>query len=349
MENFLKRYFRLLAEDRDHEWLAGMLYPCLELASRLFGCAGAWVRFCYEKGIFPRKKLPFPLVSVGNLTWGGSGKTPLVEYLARRVAERRKKSLILTRGYSHDETEQLKNHLPNAMIGVGRHRYRTGKKLAEKNCLDLGILDDGLQHWPLRRDLEIVSVNGLNPFGNGKLIPRGILREPLTALKRASVVVIMHANLLSPKELTELRLRISEVAPKVPIAESFLVPLFFYRARKRQRLSLERLQNQRVTTFSGIGNPRSFQLILTQHQIKAVRNFEFIDHHPFSAGDLEEIKRVSEGSSCDEIVTTEKDFYRAPKLITDILNPLVLATKLRIAKGEDEILGRLIPLLGVYR
>ena len=109
---------------------------------------------------------------------------------------------------------------------------------------------------------------------------------------------------------------------------------------------VEKLQNRRVTTFSAVGVPRSFQLILSNSQIKPVRNFEFTDHHIFSNKDLNEIKSISKVASSDEIITTEKDFYRAPERIIKHLNPLVLATELRIAKGEPELLGRIRELLG---
>ena len=346
MKSAWRSYFRLLAEDREHGIVSKFLYPVLRLCSEIYGMVIKIRSFLYARNILPRRKLPYPVVSVGNLTWGGSGKTPFVEYLARRFSDLRKNPAILTRGYSHDEVEQVKSHLPNIHVGVGRNRYRTGRAAARQGQVHVGILDDGFQHWQVNRDMEIVTVNALNPFGNEKLIPRGVLREPLDALRRATVVVITHANLVSVENLASVRGRISELAPSASIAEAYLEPLFFYRARKRQRVSLERLQNQRVTTFAGVGIPRSFQLLLAHIQIKPARNFEFVDHYQFTARDLREVKRIHESSSGEEIITTEKDFYRSPELIAKILNPLVLATKLRISKGEEIILRHLRRLMG---
>jgi tetraacyldisaccharide 4'-kinase len=342
----MRNYFRRLAEGSERGWLASLFVPLVDLASRLYGAAvGGW-RMLYDKGILKRTRLPFPVISVGNLTWGGTGKTPLVEYLARRTAERNCTPLILTRGYSHDEVEQLKRQLPRAVIGVGKNRTEVALRLTQQQPVGLAILDDGLQHFPLERDLDVVTFNALNPFGNGKLIPRGILREPLSVLAKASVIVITHANLVEDKALQELRENLARVAPAASMVEACLEPLFFYRAKKRMRIPVERLQNQRVTTFAGIGMPRSFQALLARFHIKPVRNFEFPDHHCFTSADLLEIKRVSDSASVDEIITTEKDYCRNAKLIADLINPLILATRLRISRGEDILVSKINALTG---
>ncbi len=343
----MKNYFRRLAQGYENGKLSSMLYPVLDFSSCVYGQAVASLRNLHEKKVLRRTKLPFPVISIGNLTWGGTGKTPFVEYLVRKISESQRAALILTRGYGNDEVEQFKTHLPNVLLGVGKNRTQVAQEVAKKNRVDVAVLDDGLQHWALERDLEIITVNALNPFGNGKLLPRGILREPVHILKRAAIVVISHANLISAKELESLKSLIKEKAPDASILETYLEPLFFYRARKRARVPVTRLQNQRVATFSGVGTPRSFQLVLSRLQIRPIRNFEFPDHHVFSEQELREVKDVSDAAAAQEIVTTEKDFYRCPDLITEILNPLVLAARLRISSGEEILRDRLSRLLGV--
>ena len=344
-----KNYLRFLAEGREDGVLSKILFPFLALSEVVYGQAVALNRSLHEKKVLSRTRLPFPVISVGNITWGGTGKTPLVEYLARSAASHNKNVLILTRGYGKDESEQLRQNLPRVLVGVGADRVAVAQKLAEKNKIDLAILDDGMQHWPLERDMDIITVNALNPFGNGHLIPRGILREPAAMLSKAAVIVITHATLVTPAELDKLRLEIQKNAPKAQIVESCLEPLFFYRAQKRSRLSIDRLQKQKVTTFSGLGTPRSFQLLLSHFQIRPIRNFEFPDHHHFSEKELEEIKKVSESSSSGEIITTEKDFYRAPEKISKVLNPLILAVRLRILKGEDVLAHQVFKSVGVIQ
>lgn len=342
-----KNYFRLLAEDKGKGPAAEFWYPILETASHFYARGVERRKAMYAKKKLKSNKLPFPVISVGNITWGGSGKTPFVEYLAWRINEAQKRALILTRGYSHDEVVQYREHLPYVLVGTGKNRYETAMAIREKHKIDLAILDDGFQHLAVERDLEILTINSLDPFGNGKLIPRGPLREPVENLKRAHLIVLTHVNLAKPEELENLKKQIGGIAPKVPVLETFLEPLFFYRGQKKQRIPIEKLENHKVTTFSGVGVPRSFQLLLAQRQIRPVRNFEYTDHYMFTKRDLEEVKYVSQAAASEDIITTEKDFYRAPEMIAKILNPLILATRLRIAAGEEILTDRLSRLLGV--
>ncbi len=344
----IRNYFRHLAEGYEHGKLSYWLLPLVSLASKLYGAAVAFVQGLYQKSVLKKTKLPFPVVSVGNITWGGTGKTPFVEYLAHKISDWGKTPLVLTRGYSHDEVEQLKKQLPKAVIGVGKDRVHSATEAAKAQPIHFAILDDGFQHWKVERNLEIVMINSLNPFGNGELIPRGILREPVSSLKRAQMVVLSHANLLENDDLQKLRAEVSVLAPHAAIIEAVLEPLFFYRydEKRKIRIPLEKLRGQKVTTFSAIGTPRSFQMLLSRSHMRPIRNFEFADHHEFAENELEEIKRVSASAGIENIITTEKDFYRNPKLMIKVLNPLILAARLRIAAGEDLLFQKLNQLFG---
>lgn len=344
----MKNYFRLLAEDKQNDPTSGILSALLSLASWGYGIGVRVFRGLYEKKILQRKRLPYPVISVGNLTWGGTGKTPFVEYLARKIGSHRRVPLVLTRGYSHDEAVELQNHLPTAVIGVGKDRAKVAARVKEeKRHVDIAILDDGLQHQVLERDVDIVVINSLNPFGNGKLIPRGILREPLTVLKRAAIVVLTHVNLVSPEELKKLKDKIKDLAPQAQVVETLMEVLFLYRAKTKVRMSVEKMAGRRVSTFAAVGTPRSFQLVLQRFQLKTIRNFEFLDHHEYTKEELLKIKEVAQSAGAEEIVTTEKDFYRSRALITETLNPLVLAARLRVVSGEEILTDRLFRLLGV--
>lgn len=346
MGNALKNYFRLLSEDKVNGPLSKAIYPVLEYLAKAYAKASFERREMYEKDPSKREKLPFPVISVGNITWGGTGKTPFVEYLAKRISEMKKAPLILSRGYSHDEIEQYKDHLPDVLIGTGKDRVKAAHAAAGRGRVEAAILDDGFQHWKLARDLDILMINAINPFGNGRLIPRGSLREPVEAVGRADVIVFTHSNLIKPDALRALKKKISDLAPKALMIDSYLEPLFFYRAKKRQRVPLEKMLDRKVTTFSAVGVPRSFQIMLANLKMKPIRNFEFIDHHVFSKSDLREIKTMKEASGSDDVVTTEKDFYRSPKEIAEILDPLVLATRLRISWGEKALMDRVAKTVG---
>jgi len=331
----LRNYFRLLAEDQPYvsRW-SWFWKPILEIASQIYLLGLVVHRTFYKWGILKVRSLSCPVISIGNITWGGTGKTPIVEYVSRFYLNRRKTPLILTRGYGADEHKQLAKQLPEAKFGVGPNRLKEGAKALKAYACDVAILDDGFQHWQMKRDLDIVSVNVLNPFGNGSLLPRGILREPLSSLKRASIIVLTDVNLTPRKELDELKAKIHILSPKAEFIEAYREPLYFYRPESRERIQVGRLHGQRVTAFSGIGTPRSFQMLLNQIGLRTVRNFEYGDHHHYSDDELKEIVRVKEASESQEIITTEKDFYRAEKSIQKIVKPLILKVRLRLTTGE---------------
>ncbi len=347
MDSF-KNYFRLLAEDKQNNATSSFLSAFLSLAAWGYGLGVRMFRWLYEHKVLPRKRLPYPVISVGNLTWGGTGKTPFVEYLARKIAAHRRVPLVLTRGYSHDEAVELQHHLPAAVIGVGKDRAKVAERVKkERKHVDIAVLDDGLQHQVLERDVDIVVVNSLNPFGNGKLIPRGILREPLNVLKRAAIIVLTHVNLVSPEELKTLKEKLSALAPQAQLVETLMEVLFLYRAKTKVRMSIEKMNGKRVATFAAVGTPRSFQLVLQRFRLKTVRNFEFLDHHEYTKTELLKIKEIAQSAGAEEIITTEKDFYRSRDLITNTLNPFVLAARLRVVSGEEILTDRLFRLLGV--
>jgi tetraacyldisaccharide 4'-kinase len=315
----LRNYFRLIAEERSSNGLWPWLWkPVLQLGSLFYKLGLFFHQKFYQLSILKRRGLQKPVISVGNITWGGTGKTPLVEYIARFYINRGNVPLILSRGYGKDETRALAKQLPEARLAIGGDRYQAAQTALAQKPADIMIMDDGFQHWAMKRDLDVVAVNVLNPFGNFFLIPRGILREPLTALKRAALIVLTDVNLTPRKEFIE----------------AYREALYFYRPGNRERIQPTRLEGERVTTFSGIGTPRSFQMLLNQIGLKTVRNFEFSDHHPFTEYELKEILEAKEASKSDEIVTTEKDFYRSEESIRKTLNPLVLKTRLHLTTGE---------------
>jgi tetraacyldisaccharide 4'-kinase len=256
--------------------------------------------------------------------------------------------LILTRGYGQDESKELLDKLPEARFGIGKNRFRQAEKALQTQPSDVAIMDDGFQHWALKRDLDIVIVNVLNPFGNHSLLPRGILREPLESLKRVSLIVLNDVNLKSRKEVDALKAEIRAVVPACQFVEAFHEPIYFYRPNSRARVPIERLSGKKVTAFSGIGTPRSFQLLLNQIGVKTVRNFEFGDHYCFSKKDLEEIRQEKELSESSEIMTTEKDYFRSGELISKVFNPLVLKVRIRLFSGETLLHEHLERLLNTH-
>ena len=330
-----RNYFRLLAEDQPcvDRW-AWFWKPILKIASFVYREGLKCHQFLYGVGVLKCRAFKCSVISVGNITWGGTGKTPLVEYLARFYLNRNNTPLILARGYGQDESRVLMRQLPQAQFGIGKDRYQIGEKALAAHPADVVILDDGFQHWGIKRDLDVVVISVLNPFGNFSLIPRGILREPCSSLKRASIVVLADVNLIPRKELENLKAKIRKFTPRVDFVEAYREALYFYRPGSRERIHPNRLQRGRVTSFSGIGTPRSFQMLLNQLGLKTVRNFEFSDHHLFTERELNEIFQAKESSESTEIITTEKDFFRCEEAMKKIVKPLVLKVRLRLTTGE---------------
>ncbi|MBI4972064.1 MAG: tetraacyldisaccharide 4'-kinase [Candidatus Omnitrophica bacterium] len=312
---------------------------------RLASCGyrlGVWGRErAFENNWIKIHRLPIPVVSVGNLTWGGTGKTPFVKFLTHKLEAMRNKVLILTRGYSHDEVRELELGCPEAVIGVGKNRYEAARKKLSSELPEIAVLDDGFQHRALYRDLDIVLINGARPFGSGNLIPRGNLREPLQSLCRANLIVITHADENSEKNRREIQNVLLRYAPNAGVMEAVHVPERLFRARDGRELGTNFISGKELISVSGIGFPESFNSSLAALGATVKRSFEFADHYTFDTSELETIGKLKAGGAAEEIVVTEKDFLRAPELITETLNPLVLGVGMKITSGERELDDRL--------
>ncbi|XP_019240259.1 PREDICTED: probable tetraacyldisaccharide 4'-kinase, mitochondrial isoform X2 [Nicotiana attenuata] len=318
------------------------------------------------------------VISVGNLTWGGNGKTPMVEFLALWLAAAGISPLILTRGYGGaDEAKMLQRHLYGTpvKIGVGANRAVTAasflkryghispckhgntdlgrlfsdNKKGNSSCCDqigVAILDDGMQHISLWRDVEIVMVNAMIPWGNHQLIPLGPLREPLTALARADIVVIHHANLISEKDVEAIASEMRTVKNSLPIFLSRLAPLYFLKARNMShKLALMDICSTLVLCVSAIGSAESFVETIKKLGPTYVDRLDFSDHHLFQAKDIDMIRMRLRNLQSDFamkpiVVVTEKDYDRAPEVLTylDPYEVLVLCSCLQILphKGSTE-------------
>ncbi|XP_055824034.1 probable tetraacyldisaccharide 4'-kinase, mitochondrial isoform X2 [Solanum dulcamara] len=346
------------------------LIPLLSLASTLYSFALPLRHRLYHLGLLHKDRLPVPVISVGNLTWGGNGKTPMVEFLAVWLAAVGSSPLILTRGYGGaDEAKMLQRHLYGTpvKIGIGANRANTaacflkryghispckhGDTGVERLCSDnkqgncsysdqigIAILDDGMQHISLWRDVEIVMVNAMIPWGNHQLIPLGPLREPLAALTRADTVVIHHADLVSEKDVEAIALEIRKVKKSLPIFLSRLAPLYFLKAGNMScKLALMDIRNTLVLCVSAIGPTDSFVERIKKLGPAYVDRLDFSDHHLFQAKDIDLIRMrlrnlQSEFARKPVVVVTEKDYDRAPEVLKylDPYEVLVLCSSLQI-------------------
>jgi tetraacyldisaccharide 4'-kinase len=329
-------------------WVPARLY---ELAVRLRVAA-------YETAYLKTESLDATVISVGNLTFGGTGKTPMVEYIARYLKSEEHSVAILTRGYARessamqvlnapgaeanaaemsyrevgDEPAMLARALPEVPIVVDKNRYEAGAWARKLGC-DVLVLDDAYQHLALARDLNILLIDATDTFGGFEMAPFGRLREPLYGIKRADVVIVTRADRPFDQGQTEAIIKL-HCGAKVPV-------LYFYSGITGLR-HLETAESYDIKDFTGwnvavacgIGNPEAFADDLLQIGINIVSESFFPDHHPFTQEDLNTITRAAREAGAEAIVTTEKDAARLEKL--DHGDVPIYAARLQL-QSDDEV------------
>jgi len=285
----------------------------------LFYLAGGELRkLLYRYDVLKSTKLPVAVISIGNLTTGGTGKTPLVEHLARLLGERGHKVVIVSRGYKpsasradvevNDEYLVLEENLPGVPHIVDSNRVRACLKAYRAYGADVVVLDDGFQHLAARRDLDIVVVDATNPFGYGFLLPRGLLREPESALGRSDAVVVTRINLVSAEQRRELLLRIEALNPGGRLYTTALRPSALSDASVKAEL--DTVEGQPVVAFCGIGNPEAFRLTVVGIGAALEAFVQFDDHHQYAPRDIKRIISIGRSRNCTFALTTQKDFVK---------------------------------------
>ena len=260
------------------------------------------------------KKVNARVISIGNITWGGTGKTPLVAKLSRELSAAGKKVAVLIRGYGKDEVEELGKKLPNVPILVGRDRIKKAEEAIRKFNAEILILDDGFQHIRLHRDLDVVNINSTLPFGPGGLIPLGTLREPLEHLSRAHIFMLTKSNIGS-KNLHWIRQRLVSIKPDAVIFEAIHKPIQLMDFKRNRFIPLEELKGKKVSTISGIADPFSFEKTIENLGADILLAARFDDHHAYTESELRNFVSRCREVGVKEVITTEKDFYRLESLL----------------------------------
>ena len=311
----------------------------------------------YWMGIFRSRKLPAKVISVGNLTVGGTGKTPFVLYLAEKLSKGSKVG-VLSRGYGagskameDDENMALPE---NVVRATNPDRFSAGQKLIKEQGVQTIILDDGFQHLSLKRDVDIVLIDATNPFGKGRLMPAGILREPLASLNRADIFVLTHVDLVTPEQLNALEQKLKRYNKKIVKAihkPQYLVSIspspqsspLEGEGRERgdslsgSRIELSEIKGKNIWEFCGIGNPFQFHKTLTA--LCTVKGLSvFPDHYYYSQPDLQTMFLKARMEQAEAFVTTEKDALRLKGVtIPQDIPCYYLKIKIEVTEGEDVI------------
>lgn len=306
-------------------------HVCLYLLSLAYSAVVKARLALYRAGVFKQRRLGCKVVSVGNITTGGSGKTPAAIFIAELLKRRGKRPVILSRGYGRkgrgtlivsdgqtvlkhafeagDEPLLMAMRLKGSPVVVGKDRFRAGETAIKRFGPDVIILDDGFQHLRLARDLDIALIDAQTGFGNLYLLPRGILREPLSALKRADCLLIKDGALRAKDAAITTALGI----PRINL-RTFAARLSSL--RDGSDLPLEFLKDKEVHAVSGLANPGSFYRTLEGLGAVVVKKTAFPDHHAYSGRDVKAIERGS--SFGDLVITTEKDAVKLKDLVKDI-------------------------------
>ncbi len=331
--------------------LPSLALTTLSLLSYPYYAAIILRELMYRYGVLEAATLPVPVISVGNITMGGTGKTQFLELLAKILLDRGKKVAILSRGYAglkvgekqvNDEYLELSERLPSVPILLGKDRLSNAKKALEDSGPDCLLLDDGFQHLRLTRDLDIVVIDGLEPFGNGRLLPAGTLREPPASINRANLVILSHTDLCRPAEIQAIKKRLAELAETdrhIPILEAVHHPLCLEDMTARH-VETSWLRDKKVYAFCGLGNPRSFEGTLRLMGADMVRFKEFPDHYHYTTKELHSIDNEASTLGVDAVVTTHKDFVKIKDAAdkkswqTPIFS---LRVEMRITNGLDRL------------
>ena len=308
--------FRNLVSGRRRGWLAGLLRGLLAIASWLYALVVAARNACYNWRLARIRRVGAPVISVGNLTLGGTGKTPLVEWLVRWFQARGVGVAIVSRGYKarsgapNDEASELAGKLPGTPHVQNPRRVAGARQAIREHQAELIVLDDAFQHRRIHRDLDIVLLDALEPFGLDRVFPRGTLREPASGLRRADVVVLSRSDAVSGEQREAIRQRVTGLAPSALWLEAAQRPRNLLSAEGTQE-SLGRIAGQRVAAFCGIGNPAGFRHTLDGCGCRVVDFREFPDHHPYPAEDRESLCRWAEGlPDVAAILCTHKDLVK---------------------------------------
>ena len=359
----MKEYLYEIITGKTSGPFAAVIKLLLFMLSLVYGLGLFFRKLLYKLHILKSKRLTAKVISIGNITWGGTGKTPLVEFIASSLKERGHKVAVLSRGYKRkktganqiihngkdlnskvaslndlgDEAFLLAEALADVPIGVGPDRVKSARIIQEKFHPDILILDDGFQHRRIARDLDIVAIDATHPFGNGFILPLGIMREPKCALKRADIFVITKTN-INP-DIKDLKAALDKINPRALIVECEYKILGLYDALDagKKLKDLSGFKDRPIACISSIANPASFEKMLSLSGMEIKKVVSFTDHHHYTRGDIEGIVASCRANNIENVVTTEKDKVRLKDYLlnTGGIRFFVLKIALEIKQHEE--------------
>ncbi|MEW6186480.1 MAG: tetraacyldisaccharide 4'-kinase [Thermodesulfobacteriota bacterium] len=329
----------------------------LRAASFLYGLGVRLRLFLYKKGLLSSRRLPLKVLSIGNLSSGGTGKTPHTALLALYLKGLGLKTAVLSRGYrgtkmkkgavisdgrsvtgtieeGGEEPVWLARNLAGIPVLVGRDRYRSGLFCHKTWQSEWVVLDDGFQHLQLHRDINLLLVSGHRPLSSDRLLPRGSLREPIKGMDRADAILVTHSERVEKAEREQISKALNERVPSRPVFFSRHQPIWLKPILGEKKLPLSLLEGKKVIGFCGLADPGSFEFSLRQLGADPVRMIPFADHHFYEEKDKIALEEMGRQARIDYLVTTEKDAVKLGKWTPPDLPLLVLGITIEILERE---------------
>ena len=365
LESYLVKLIQEKGADLDQPFGIRFLLGFLKCLSVVFALVVSLRYALYRTGVLRRFPLGVQVISIGNVTAGGTGKTPVTEIFARTLAEEGRKVAILSRGYRRkeapwwqrmftqvidpplvvsdgrrvlldaatggDEPYMLASNRPGVAVVVDRNRVKAGRYAVKRLGCDTLILDDGFQYQRLRHSIEVVLVDSTNPFGNGNMLPRGVLREPARHLKRADIIFLTKCR----GDVSAVREEIRQYNGTADIVECNHSPRVLKDVWSREEHPLSWLDGKTVCTLSGIASPKGFENSLRHLGAKVVWCERYADHHRYDASEVLYALNRTADMGADALVTTEKDAVRFPRFETSPVRCLYLRIAIEILSGGD--------------
>ncbi len=365
LESHLVKLIQEKGADQDQGVGVRLLLAVLKSISLVFAAVVSIRYALYRTGLLRRFPLGVQVISIGNVTAGGTGKTPVTEIFARTLAAEGRKVAILSRGYRRkeapwwkrlftqvidpplvvsdgrrvlldaaiggDEPYMLASNLPGVAVVVDRNRVKAGRYAVKRLGCDTLILDDGFQYQKLKHSIEVVLVDSTNPFGNGNMLPRGILREPVRHLKRADIIFLTKCR----GDVSSVKEEIRRYNKTADIVECNHTPRILKDVWSREELPLSWLDGKTVCTLSGIASPKGFEDSLRRLGSKVVWCERYADHHRYDASEVLYAVNRTADMGADALVTTEKDAVRFPRFETVPVKCLYLRIAIEILSGGE--------------
>lgn len=366
----IQTYLYRIVHGEKQGLFAAILLFLLHLFSRLYAWGVNFKLSLYRMGILKQHRLSCKVISLGNITVGGTGKTPTAQRLAALIRDMGYRVVILNRGYraawrgdvglvsdghkiymtaaeAGDEAYLLAKSLPGIPVVIGRERSVSGEYAVKKLRAEVIILDDAYQHWQLARDLDIVLIDSLNQFGNNFLLPRGTLREPLTNLNRAHTFLLTKVDQTTDNAVDSIRDTLVQYNPGALVVESIHRPRWFidveqwYKGVRDAGVTLEAVRGRSVMAISAIGNPSSFEQTISDIGVNVIDSLRYADHHHYTMAEMQWAMERAVERGAMALVTTEKDAVKIPSEFIHSERPLpvyVLGIEVRFLDGYEEFM-----------